>query len=336
METKKSSGKVRQILHLVKETFYWLPWNNIKAILGPLRGFFPPYAPYSEFNILKIHDRDSFQQFLRFLADTSFFWYKANRGETIDIQPERVETHDIKSRFAVAEAVVNSENPTSFATKSGMDFKEEAWIYINGIVTDRHVAMTNGEYLSHLFGRNIQIIHNPTDALLFDLIECVASRIWSAFSVADQFAYDILLSRLKEENIKRVVLIAHSQGTIITANILRKLQETHLDLLWKLEIYTMANCSNLMEQKKDSQGRLVPYLEHFANTQDLICRLGVLAHAAQKRGEVRIDGPVFIRKAWGHLLNAHYLVGVEKQEYQDSQGAIKSRLYEYFDGESPV
>lgn len=327
---------IKQILRMVRESMYLFPPNNVKAVLGEWKHLFPPYAPYSELNLLRVSDRDSLRRLLRFVADATLLWYKHQEGKTSEHVPEIAQTVEKMSNFVSASRWIRSETPTSFVTAQGEAHNHEAWVYINGIITNRTLAQMNGDYLAALFGRRIQVIHNPTDAVLLDVIETMASRVWKAFSLADEFAYKTLLAQLQNPNIQRVVWIAHSQGTVIAANVVRKLQETHLDLLWKLELYTMANCASGMEKKSDAQGRLVPYMEHFANTNDLVCKLGVLAQAAQKRGDVKIEGPVFVREAWGHLLNAHYLIGIEKQLYRDPKKQHTPRLYQYLTGQVPL
>lgn len=318
---------------MIRESIYCFPLNNVKAVLGEWRALLPPYHKYSELNLLRVSNRQALVKLLRFLADATFLWYKQGKGKPWNLASLAPEVNGgLFSRFS---RWLHSETPEDFSTQGGTSYQGEEWVYLNGIITDSAMAAWNGEYLADLFGRKIHVIHNPTDALLFDVMETMASRIWQAFSIADQYAYEIILKKLQDPTVHRVVWIAHSQGTVIAGNVLEKLQEKHMDLLWKLELYTMANCSSHMIYQTDAQNRRVPYLEHFANDNDLICRLGVLAQAAQKREEVRIEGPVFLRKAWGHLLNTHYLTGVEKQLYVDSKTHKRSRLYGYLGGKTP-
>lgn len=327
-------GNLRQLLRMIRESVYWFPPNNVKAIFGEWLALLPPYHKYSEFNLLRVTNRQALVRLLRFVADATFLWYKQGKGKSWDSATVPAEIGG--GAFAWLSRWIRSETPEDFKTQRGKVYDGEAWVYLNGIITDRSIATWNGEYLAALFGRQIHVIHNPTDALFFDVIETMASRIWHAFSVADQYAYEIVLKKLQDPTLTRVVWIVHSQGTVIAGNVLQKLQENHLDLLWKLELYTMANCSSLMIYKTDSHHRRVPYMEHFANDNDLICRLGVLAQAARRRKEVRIEGPVFLRKAWGHLLNAHYLRGVEQRLYLDRETHQASRLYRYLGGKTPT
>jgi hypothetical protein len=71
----------------------------------------------------------------------------------------------------------------------------------------------------------------------------------------------------------------------------------------------------------------VPYVEHFVNGLDFFGRIGVLAHLEQTAGVV-----FNIPDRKGHLLNDHYMAGIERGEYCNR----KSRLYQYVDGHEPT
>jgi len=125
-------------------------------------------------------------------------------------------------------------------------------------------------------------------------------------------------------------VIAHSQGTIIAANILERLTQLHrgeiappgssryglatltTDQVAKLEIYAFANCATRMPY---IDGDLcVPWLESYGNQWDLVARLGMLAPDKDGTG-VRIDGPIYQRAdSTGHLLNEHYLLPVTESQ----------------------
>ncbi len=53
----------------------------------------------------------------------------------------------------------------------------EVWIYINGIATTKEIADSNRDLLYKMFGRPVHLVHNPTDSLLVDLIECLAWKV---------------------------------------------------------------------------------------------------------------------------------------------------------------
>ena len=50
-----------------------------------------------------------------------------------------------------------------------------------------------------------------------------------------------------------------------------------------------------------------PYMEHFANEDDFVARLGCNC-ADDVRQYINIDGPVFIKEGKsGHMFNSHYM-----------------------------
>ena len=176
----------------------------------------------------------------------------------------------------------------------------------------------------------------------------------------DYVAAHAIFAALAEDGVQRVVLIAHSQGTIIAANVLkalvsmfqtlqcdgvekpewldcaapngkvslealayrrvipaqvRKMQLCHqlehlIQALSKLELHLYATCARevqFLEVDVPSLGqrvRLPKVIRHYANEQDVIAHMGVLAGA---QGTARLDGEKDIYAKSGHLLNAGYL-----------------------------
>lgn len=104
-------------------------------------------------------------------------------------------------------------------------FPKEHWFFINGIATNADVARYNSAYLAHLFHRPVTVVNNATCSLPADLLECMlgkglqfcdktymAEPAWRAAAA--------ILEALNSEAIDRVIVIAHSQGTIIMSNVL--------------------------------------------------------------------------------------------------------------------
>jgi hypothetical protein len=250
-------------------------------------------------------------------------------------------------------------------------FADEAWVFINGIMTDAAIAQLNAAYLVHLFHRPITIIQNSTDGLVEDLLECAAAKVAWRNGEAATKALPEIYRRLSDPQIERVVVIAHSQGTIIASVVLAALTGLGpfaangtgpLDLarferptdaeLAKLELYCLANCATTMRRR--GVGRPVPFIESYGNEFDIVARLAVLAPHPVER-DVHIDGPRFIRRgAWGHLLNQHYLDPIAAAQYHHGRpgarqpGAVPfallngdqypgadPRLYHYLDGGMP-
>jgi hypothetical protein len=205
-------------------------------------------------------------------------------------------------------------------------FPDEAWFFINGIMTSHSVARVNACYLAALFGRPITVIHNSTSGLLVDLAECVLGKAHFATTEAAKTALPAIHAALTDPTISRVVIVAHSQGTIIAANVLERLSQLHDgqvpplgssryglstlsdDEVAKLEIYAFANCATRMPYiQRDAR---VPWIESFGNEWDLVARLGMLAPNKKGTG-VHIDGPIYQRRdRTGHLLNEHYLLPI--------------------------
>ena len=113
--------------------------------------------------------------------------------------------------------------PDEYANLSS--FPHEQWFFINGIATNTDVARYNSAYLSHLFHRPVTVVQNATCSLLLDLAECMVGKGLKPFNkgVMTEPAWratSAILEALNAEHIERVVVIAHSQGTIIMSNVL--------------------------------------------------------------------------------------------------------------------
>lgn len=252
----------------------------------------------------------------------------------------------------------HNQNPTTFP--------DEAWFFINGICTNETVARTNAGYLSKMFHRPFQIIQNATDGAVVDLLECVIGKGTGVMTEPARVGYPAILAALRDPHKKRVVVICHSQGTIIMSNILRALKDPSFKcmlyaegsraggeqcdyvpdaledpaLLKKLEIYAFANCATTMTRV---DGKNYPHIESYGNENDIVARLGCLSPDQSGLG-IRIDGETYHAKdKWGHLLNAHYLFGIYDHLTGKAQNPYRAydigkspRLYEYFQGKKPV
>lgn len=108
-------------------------------------------------------------------------------------------------------------------------FPAEAWFFINGIMTNDSVAQLNAAYISDLFHRPVTIIQNTTQSLLVDLTECAFGKLWENewrdIQEAAAKAFPPIYDALKSPDKKTVVVIAHSQGTIIISVVLAMLKK---------------------------------------------------------------------------------------------------------------
>jgi hypothetical protein len=249
------------------------------------------------------------------------------------------------------------------------DVGGEQWFFINGILTNEDVARMNAAYLGDLFHRPISILYNATDGPVIDLLECASEKLGARDADVDM-AFHPLLKAIADPTKQRVVLIAHSQGTLITAVVLRLIKEVyshtvsgqrgvlsdndrdairrkakaagltvHADRLEPVdeanlatfEVYCFANCATDMCYIHNE----LPRIESFGNEHDLVARLGMLAPDA-RRVHIHIAGPCFRhRGAWGHLLNAHYLIDIDREQRQRKPPPDASAPYALIEGTAP-
>jgi hypothetical protein len=104
-------------------------------------------------------------------------------------------------------------------------YPDEAWFFVNGVASNDAVAQLNSAYLSYLFHRPLTMVQNATDSLLLDLLECIVGKQWYRYTEAAVKAFPPIYDALKRPDKRRAVVIAHSQGTIIMAIVLRMLGE---------------------------------------------------------------------------------------------------------------
>jgi hypothetical protein len=111
---------------------------------------------------------------------------------------------------------------------TGLVGHHEEWFFVNGICTNQEVAIQNAQELSTLFKRQVNLLYNRTDGVLFDLIECAAGKAWDKMTDGARQALGPLVSALCNPKVKRVILVSHSQGTIMAAVLLKTLEEAIL------------------------------------------------------------------------------------------------------------
>lgn len=255
------------------------------------------------------------------------------------------------ARYLLEVAIPSVPVPTPAWAPSGLDFlfwhpstverigdryghpashPDEAWFFINGIMTSDDLARVNARLLADVFARPVTVVHNATSGLAVDLAECVLGKAYFATTEAAKTALPPIHAALTNPDIQRVVVLAHSQGTIIAANVLERLTQLYRgevpppgssryglspltrDQVAKLEIYAFANCATRMRYVEPDE--CLPWIESFGNERDLVARLGMLAPDKVGTG-VHIDGPLYQQPAVaGHLLNEHYLQPILAQQ----------------------
>jgi hypothetical protein len=109
---------------------------------------------------------------------------------------------------------------TSFGDRAG-----EKWFFINGICTDQRLALLNANTLAAIFGRPIIPLYNSTDSVFPDLFECAAGKGFDTITEAVSTNLMPLVKALCADEVQRVVLVGHSQGTIIGSIMIKWLDE---------------------------------------------------------------------------------------------------------------
>ncbi len=397
--TPEQPNGYEKLLEVAIAALKFFPPFYIQSILGPMNSWIPPYRKESEFTILDLwHPIRS----LDYLIDVTVpaHSHAPNRWARTLLPPP------IQHLFWRPSNYFQQPDPFDNVTS----FNKEHWFFINGVATNEAVAKINSNLISQLFQRPVSVIHNATDSIALDLVQCAIGKEFETNPDLDERqsmtepaikAAIAILEAIKDPERDKVVVLCHSQGTIITANVLRALQrclchiqvlrdspDTQLDLnlideitlkilciddmlamadnelesylvetIRKLEVYTFANCADKMTyitHTTNSEGEKIglPYIENFANQFDLVARLGVLSPLRKTDPSViRIDGDVYEKQgsnAWGHLLNQHYLFGIEAflkgktdnpyllMQEQEMPVSENPRLYDYHEGGRPT
>jgi hypothetical protein len=179
------------------------------------------------------------------------------------------------------------------------------WYYLNGICTSKYSCLTNISRLEGLFDVPVTGIHNPSNSFLLDLFECASEKLFGVRFRISAFALRELYHTLRDVDIEKVVLVTHSQGTIIGAHLLEDLGNLEPTFLKKLEIYQFANCCSTMRYTALPDRSTVPYMESIGNRRDTVAELGMFAPVAF---HCHIDGPKYVNdRKDGHLLDICYL-----------------------------
>lgn len=244
-----------------------------------------------------------------------------NIGDIVNVAIQTVIPWERKS-YSTGTLACNPEH----YTHSGL---REKWLFINGICTSPPVAILNCAEIARVFHRSVHLIHTPTYGAVWDLWDSITARTLRKDGKLSRPAYDVVKEALVTHD--RVVIMGHSQGTIVSSYIARKLlkDKKYRHLAPKLEIYCIAGVADSLRVDKvlsEKHQHGVPYVEHFVNGLDFFGRIGVLAHLEHTAGAV-----FCLDQKKGHLLNDHYLPSIERGEYCHQ----KSRLYQYVDGGEP-
>ena len=231
----------------------------------------------------------------------------------------------------------------------------ERWFFINGIANSRELARDDADALRGMFQRPITLIHNPTQGLTNDLVESALQKFTNINTEPVARAFLEVVDALLDEQVQEVVVIAHSQGTIITGDVLdliycsidrayfdrTNMNDEDFDKFIGSSTGTVKS-AELVQRSKALQGRPElmaklqlymfangasrmcyldperkhPHIESYANHHDIVTRLGSLARGDFWQEDlIRIDGSLFSCDRYGHLLQPHYLDDFKRGKY---------------------
>lgn len=179
----------------------------VSSILGLPWSWIPPYNYYSEFRII---DLWRMRRTLRYLFNILV--------PSVPRTPPPYGPPFFNNFFWQPSVILQRPDHNGSYTT----FMNEAWFFINGIMTNDSVAQVNAAYLAYLFHRPITLIQNSTGSFTYDLLHCVLGKQWERTTEEVIKAFPPIYDALKSEK-KRVVVIAHSQGTIVMARVLNLL-----------------------------------------------------------------------------------------------------------------
>ncbi|BEI79725.1 hypothetical protein CcaverHIS002_0102540 [Cutaneotrichosporon cavernicola] len=166
----------------------------------------------------------------------------------------------------------------------------EAWFFVNGVMTTNSGAEDIALRLHELFKRPITAVLNRSYGLWFDLLECMMQRDLLLTTSDIRVGYKTVRKAVLDTRRKRIVIIGHSQGGIISsawADML--LTDVPAELLARVEVYTFASAANHFSRPAaaaDGRGQTFAHVEHFANEYDFVAQFGVLGYAPAPGGQM--------------------------------------------------
>ncbi len=213
------ANRFRDLFKIALAAGGFVPPLYVRSIFGKLRSWAPPHTEHSEYNMGNL-------------------WRLSRAGRYVrDVTVPASPTTAPDWARSLLPPFVNRTfwRPTRFFRHQDeyggvSSFPDEHWFFINGICTNEDVARINAEYLAHLFHRPVTVVQNSTNSALLDLYECALGKGFKDDPSSEDRktmtepawrATTAILEALNAPHTKRVVVLAHSQGTIIVANVLR-------------------------------------------------------------------------------------------------------------------
>lgn len=203
----------QELLGILVDALAFNPPLYFSSVFGLPSDLVPPYRRFAELEMLDLWRLRRAMRYTTNLVIPSLPFSPPPFGPAL--------LHDLF--WDPSEVLQCPDHNGSYAT-----LPEEAWLFINGVATNDGVARLNVACLADLFHRPMTVIQNSTDGVLLDLVQCAVGKQWRKATEPAIKAFPVLYDALTDPAKRRVVVIGHSQGTIIVANLLRMLYEITL------------------------------------------------------------------------------------------------------------
>ena len=201
--------EMSELLSIARDATHIRPPLFLSSIFGLPWTWLPPYQRLSEFKII---DLWRLPRTIEYFLNISI--------PSIPLNPPSYGPPFFNGLFWRPTIILQRPDHNGSYTS----FPDEAWFFINGILTNDSVAQINAALIADLFHRPITIIQNTTSSFLTDMLECVLGKQWHRTTEAVEKAFPPIHEALKSHK-KKVVVIAHSQGTIILSIVLDLLKQ---------------------------------------------------------------------------------------------------------------
>jgi hypothetical protein len=299
--------------------------------------------PYNELDLHREENRRGLVYQVQRIARTLTIILQLGRQPNLDSNMSTVEMDaSLPSDIDAAGMPPNSLYVSRLENGHTSKHQDEQWIFINGIANEYEWFLRSCDKVRDTFVREVTGVYNRSDGFLWDVIECAGERdaasnsnplvnsTASSLAARDALYREVMLALENKGGEKpgKIVLIAHSQGSLIARLVLQRLlkehpsgSRIHADMKERLHVFTFG-CPSIdwcvMDSGLKHLRNYVKATEHFVHSRDYVGILGVVTHQNDPESGY-VDGTVFRSHGGrGHLFGAHYPLGSESYENGDS------------------
>lgn len=277
-------------------------------------------SPYIKTNILTPRIPGLYSNTLPTTIGKSLYGPYPNGIVTIDELPDNIQANSDFGKFLTDPErkiypldPTYSEYPLYAVEVTGVPLSDGSTVdgrrcvfYVNGINTDLAEMLSTLDVLGWIFDQKVIGIYNPTKGILVDVANVGSEKIFRDKTASVNNLILPILDALLNPEMREVILVCHSQGTVATSVLFRALAKFSSvgNKIEKLRVFCFANASTEVRGFRNPNARIEPYIEHFGNALDPVARFGML----NPTYESNIDGPLYIRYGFnGHTLYDDYL-----------------------------